>query len=137
MHYHRFRTVSQAYDDHPDQLPAELFSLFDQYPDLPAAAIAVDDSLDMRDLFRPLHTHPQLKDGYEIPALTTACTVLLVGRRDRVDLLRPTATDISIQDIQIKIESEPPPQGITLDSDHVLSTTMLHPSLCCRMPPTT
>jgi len=38
-----------------------------------------------------------------------------------VDMLRPTATDIPIEDIQVKIETERPPCGIQLDGDHVLS----------------
>ncbi|HWQ07917.1 MAG TPA: DUF2875 family protein [Holophaga sp.] len=121
MHFHRFRTVSQAYDEQPDRLPAELFELFDQYPDLPAAALAAEDGLCLRELLDPTQRPLLLKDGYEIPKLTGTLSVLLLGRRDRVDLLRPTATEIPIRDIQIKIESEPPPQGITLDSDHVLS----------------
>ena len=104
MHYHRFRTVSQIHDDNPDRLPAELFALFDQHPELPVASIAVEDSMYMRDMYRPPHTPTLIKDGHELPAVTTSCAVVLVGRRDRVDLLRPTATDIPIPKIQIPFE---------------------------------
>lgn len=121
MHYHRFRTVSQTYDDNPDKLPCELFGLFEQYPALPAAAIAVEDEQYTRDEYRAIGTPPKLKNGYEVPVLTGSCAVILCGRRDRVDMLRPTATDIPIEDIQVKFESEPPPQGIELDPDHILS----------------
>jgi hypothetical protein len=106
MHYHRFRTVVQVYEDRPDQLPAEVFSLFDQYPDLPATAIAVEDSLAMRDTLRSPGTPPLIKNGYEVPALTGSGAVILLGRRDRVDMLRPTATDASIKDIHVPFETD-------------------------------
>ena len=105
MHYHRFRTVSQTYDNDPDRLPAELFGLFDDYPDLPAAAIAVEDSMFMRNFYRPDHTPPLLMNGHEIPKITTSSTVILLGRRDRVDMLRPTAMDTPIPEIKIPFEA--------------------------------
>ena len=121
MHYHRFRTVSQTYDNEPDKLPAELFGLFDEYPDLPAAAIGVDDSLGTREMLDLVEAPPLLKNGYEIPALTTSSTVILVGRRDRVDMLRPTAMDTPIPQIKVPFETEPPPHGIELSPNEVLS----------------
>lgn len=53
--------------------------------------------------------------------MTESMVVLLLGRRDRVDLLRPTATDIPIEDIQIKIETVPRASGNPIGPDHVLS----------------
>ena len=106
MHYHRFRTVEQVYAACLDPLPGKAFGLFDQYPDLPALAIATEDGLALRDSLRA-PTDPRLiKNGYREPdEMTESMTVLLLGRRDRVDLLRPSATDALIQDIQVPIET--------------------------------
>ena len=122
MHWHRFRTVSQTYDECPDQLPTEAFRLFDQYPDLPAAAIAVEDSLVERDILLPPGAEPLLKDGYREPGeMTASSTVLLFGRRDRVDMLRPTATNIPIRDIWIPIEKVLGYSKDTYDDFHIAS----------------
>ena len=121
MHYHRFRTVSQTYDNEPDKLPAELFGLFDEYPDLPAAAIAAEDGLFLRQMLRHPLDPPLVKNGHEIPGITTSLVVILVGRRDRVDMLRPTAMDTPIPEIKVPFETEPPPHGIELSPNEVLS----------------
>ena len=47
--------------------------------------------------------------------------MILLGRRDRVDLLRPTTTDIPTKDIQIPIEYTLIDQEDTVPKDHVLS----------------
>ena len=106
MHYHRFRTVSQTYDNEPDRLPVELFGLFDEYPDLPAAAITSEDGLHFRQALNPPDAPPLLKNGHEIPNITGTSTVILVGRRDRVDMLRPTAMDTPIPEIKVPFETD-------------------------------
>ena len=73
MHYHRFRTVSQTYDLHPDELPKELFDLFDHYQDLPAAALAVEDGQFLRQMLDPFQKPSLLKNGHEIPSVTGTC----------------------------------------------------------------
>jgi hypothetical protein len=122
MHWHRFRTVSQTYDECPDQLPTEAFRLFDQYGSLPAAAIAVGDSLVKRNSLRPTGSAPLLKDGYREPGeMTASSTVILLGRRDRVEVLRPTATKTPIRDIWIPIEWASGLPEDTYDDFHIPS----------------
>ena len=121
MHFHRFRTVTQVYGANPDHFPADLFSLFDQYQDLPAAAIAVEDSLYLRQMLRPYDAPPLLKNGHEVPTLTGSAAVILLGRRDRVDMLRPTATEIPIREIQVPFEKVLAYEGDSYTADHVAS----------------
>ena len=99
---------------------------------LPAAAIAVEDSLNTRDNYRGPHDPPVLKDGYRQPGeMFSSSTELIFGRKDRVDLLRPTATNIPINDIQIPFETEPPPEGIALDTIKFSPMTTPLPNHSC------
>jgi hypothetical protein len=67
---------------------------------MPALALFVDDGLASRVLLRPDNEkHPESVEGARKPGEMTESMVCLVfARRDRVEILRPTATDEKIPD---------------------------------------
>lgn len=89
MAWHLFVTGPWNVAERPDELLAQVFDFFDQYPDVPYVVVTGEDSPTIRDLDQAPGMPPLVKDGYYIPAMSDAATVFVLARRERVEPLRP------------------------------------------------
>lgn len=89
MAWHLFVTAPWELGEHPDRLLEQVFSFFDQYPDLPYVVLLAGDSTSKRDSTLPLGAPSLVKDGYYIPDMPDATAVFVLARRERVEPLRP------------------------------------------------
>lgn len=79
--------------ERPDRLLEQVFSFFDEHPDIPFVVVAADESYSYRDKSLPPGTPSLVKDGYYVPAMPDAAAVFVLARRERVEPLRPSAWD--------------------------------------------
>jgi hypothetical protein len=112
--YLRVEVLEQVYDDAPDRVLAKVFETFDKNPEMPALALYVEDGLASRGLLRPDdEKHPASLEGARKPGEMTESMVCVVfARRDRVEILRSSATDQTIPKYLI-----PVPGSATYEAD--------------------
>ena len=70
-----------------------MFAFFDANPDVPYIVLNSDDGIDSRDNYRAEGTPARVKNGYYIPEMPDASTLLVLARRERVDVVRPFVWD--------------------------------------------
>ncbi|MRV74612.1 DUF2875 domain-containing protein [Duganella sp. FT92W] len=75
--------------ERPDRLLEQVFSFFDEHPDVPFVVVAADESYSYRDQSLPPGTPSLVKNGYYVPAMPDAAAVFALARRERVEPLRP------------------------------------------------
>ena len=99
--YLRVEVLEQVYDDAPDRVLAKVFELFDKNPEMPALALFVKDGLASRYTLsssdESRRTDPP-KGARKPGEMTESMVCLVFARRDRVEILRSTATDEKIPD---------------------------------------
>jgi len=93
MAWHLFVVGPRRFDEHPDRILDDVFAFFDANPDVPYIVLNSDDSMESRDSYRPDGAPAQVKDGYYIPEMPDASTLLVLARRERVDAVRPFVWD--------------------------------------------
>ena len=89
--------LDETHTEHGDDLVARLFEFFDTHPNLPAAAVLVEDGLNTRAYMRtPGENYQEQSNakGYFVPKRPDSFVALLVTRKDRVDrMIRPYVVD--------------------------------------------
>jgi hypothetical protein len=93
MAWHLFVVGPRRFEEHPDRLLEQVFTFFDANPDVPYIVLNSDDSMTSRDSYSPEGSPGLVKDGYYIPEMPDASTLLVLARRERVDAVRPFVWD--------------------------------------------
>jgi len=75
-------------DERPDRLLEQVFSIFDQYPDLPYIVLTAEDDASSREDFLPPGSPLRTQTGYYVPKMPDAAAVFVLARRERVEPLR-------------------------------------------------
>ena len=88
MVWNLFVPADWELSERPDRLLARVFDYFDKYPEVPFVVLSAADGMYFRDMYRPKGTPPLIKDGYYIPEMPDASTMLVLARRERVDAVR-------------------------------------------------
>lgn len=93
MAWHLFVVGPRRFSEHPDRIIEDVFAFFDAHPDVPYVVLNSDDGMESRDTYRTEGTPALVKDGYYVPDMPDASTLLVLARRERVDPLRPFVWD--------------------------------------------
>lgn len=90
--------------ERPDRILEGVFDFFDANPDVPYVVLNADDGMDVRERYLPPGSSPLVKDGYYVPEMPDASTLLVLARRERVDPIRPFAyEDIDGYEVPMEI----------------------------------
>lgn len=80
-------------DERPDRLLEQVFSIFDEYPDLPYVVLTAADDASSRESLLPPGSPLLAQTGYYVPKMPDAAAVFILARRERVEPLRDFAWD--------------------------------------------
>lgn len=91
--WHLFAVGSRRFAERPDAILEDVFTFFDENPDVPYIVLNSDDGPYSRDLYRDGNTAALFKNGRYIPEMPDASTLFVLARRERVDAVRPFVFD--------------------------------------------
>ena len=92
MAFHLFVAAGSQSGERPDEVLNQVFSFFDQHPDVPYVVLTVDDGIRPRSDYSPPSTS-RTRDGYYIPSMPDSSALFVLARRERVDAIRAFAFD--------------------------------------------
>ena len=120
--YLRVEVLEQVYDDTPDRVLAQVFKTFDKNPEMPALALYVEDGLVDRTTLEIYNEDgPPIRGARKPGEMTESMVCLVFARRDRVEILRSSATDQTIPKYLI-----PVPGSATYEADLAKEKTALN-----------
>lgn len=93
MAWHLFVVGPRRLGEQPDRIIEDVFAFFDKYPDVPYVVLNSEDGMGPRHSNRPEGAPPLLKDGHYVTEMPDASALLVLARRERVDLVRPFVWD--------------------------------------------
>ena len=77
--------------ERPDRIIDKIFKFFDENPDIPYVFLTSMDGVSVRDTIDPARPSIEFRTGYYIPEMPDSSVIFVLGRRDRVNRIRPFA----------------------------------------------
>lgn len=103
MSNYLFVVGPRRFAERPDRILDDVFAFFDANPDIPYVILNSNDGMYIRDAYRPEGTPSLVRDGYYVPEMPDSAVLLLLARRERVELIRPFTYD-DIDDYKVGVD---------------------------------